>query len=119
MAYNILGINPGHNGSVALVSNGKLIHYLEEERLSRRKRDNNPIRSIIELCTKYKIDEIAVGGTHYEYNCPNIGWVNEDIFTNLVKKYHPEIKTTHHSDTHHHLHALMAFINSSFNKCSI
>jgi predicted NodU family carbamoyl transferase len=34
MAYNILGIHPGHNGSAALVSDGKLVYYLEEERLS-------------------------------------------------------------------------------------
>jgi carbamoyltransferase len=37
MAYNILGVNPGHNGSVALVSDGEVVYYLEEERLSRQK----------------------------------------------------------------------------------
>ena len=28
MSYNILGIHPGHNGSAALVSDGKLVYYL-------------------------------------------------------------------------------------------
>jgi signal transduction histidine kinase len=35
MAYNILAINPGHNGSAALVSDGEVKYYIEEERLSR------------------------------------------------------------------------------------
>ena len=39
---NVLAINPGHNGSAALVVDGKLEHYIEEERMSRMKRDANP-----------------------------------------------------------------------------
>ena len=35
MSYNILGINPGHNGSACLVADGELVYYGEEERLSR------------------------------------------------------------------------------------
>ena len=43
MAYNVLGIHPGHNSSAALVSDGELVYYLEEERLSRSKRDGSPL----------------------------------------------------------------------------
>ena len=64
MAYNILGIHPGHNSSAALISDGKLVYFLEEERLSRAKRDANPYRVIINICSKYKIDEIVIGGTN-------------------------------------------------------
>jgi len=42
MGYNILGINPNHNGSTALISDGKLVYYTEEERLSRIKYDGDP-----------------------------------------------------------------------------
>ena len=35
MTYNILAINPGHNGSSALIVDGKTELYIEEERLSR------------------------------------------------------------------------------------
>ena len=42
MDYNILGVNLSHNSSIALVSDGRLVFYLEEERLSRMKRDGNP-----------------------------------------------------------------------------
>jgi carbamoyltransferase len=49
MSYNILGINPGHNGSACLVSDGELKYYLEEERLSRMKYDGNPFKSMIDI----------------------------------------------------------------------
>jgi predicted NodU family carbamoyl transferase len=47
--YNILSINPGHNGSIALVTDGKLQYYCEEERLSRLKYDGNPFRGMISI----------------------------------------------------------------------
>jgi len=56
MAYNILGVNPGHNGSVSLVSDGKLVYYVEEERLSRMKYDGNPYRGIIDILNKWHVD---------------------------------------------------------------
>ena len=31
MTYNVMAINPNHNGSVALVVDGKLEYYIEEE----------------------------------------------------------------------------------------
>ena len=49
MAYNILGISPGHNSSAALISDGKLVYYLEEERLSKRKRDSYPFKVIVKF----------------------------------------------------------------------
>lgn len=62
MSHNILGISIGHNGAAALVSNGKLVYYLEEERLSRMKRDGNPFRVMVDICSKYKIDKLVIGG---------------------------------------------------------
>ena len=60
MAYNILGINPGHNGSAALISDGEVVYYLEEERLSRWKYDANPFRAILDIVSKWHVDEIVV-----------------------------------------------------------
>ena len=45
---NILAINPGHNGSAALLVDGELKFYIEEERLSRNKYDGNPFAGIME-----------------------------------------------------------------------
>ena len=53
MSYQILGVNPGHNGSVALVRDGELIYYTEEERLSGVKYDGNPFRGIMEVINTY------------------------------------------------------------------
>jgi carbamoyltransferase len=119
MAYNILGIHPGHNGSAALVSDGKLVYYLEEERLSRDKRDGNPFRVMIDICSKYKIDELIIGGTGDDFESHALPWSLEDSYSSLIKKYYPKIKITKASDYHHNLHAIMAYFNSGFKKASI
>jgi predicted NodU family carbamoyl transferase len=60
MAYNILAINPGHNGSTALVSDGEIIFYGEEERFSHMKYDANPYKSMLHALTSFKIDEFIM-----------------------------------------------------------
>ena len=69
MTYNILGINPGHNGSAALTIDGELVYYVEEERLSRVKYDGNPFRAMLDIMSKWKVDEIIIGGTRSIF-CP-------------------------------------------------
>ena len=119
MAYNILGIHPGHNGSAALVSDGKLVYYLEEERLSRMKRDGNPFRTMVDICSKYKIDELIVGGTNDPNESHSLPWTGETSYIALVRKYNPKVKVTIANHIHHMLHASCAFYNSGFNKASI
>ena len=58
MTYNVMAINPGHNGSAALVVDGKLEYYIEEERLSRSKYDGNPYMRMIYILQRYPIDEL-------------------------------------------------------------
>jgi carbamoyltransferase len=119
MAYNILGIHPGHNGSAALVSDGKLIYYLEEERLSRAKRDGNPFRAMIDICSKYHIDELIVGGTNDPNESHLLPWTGETSYIALVRKYYPKVKITRANYIHHMLHASCAFFNSGFDKASL
>jgi carbamoyltransferase len=113
MSYNILGINPGHNGSACLVADGELVYYLEEERLSRLKYDGNPFRVMINIMSKYHVDELVIVGTHP--NHPILDWTMEDTFTGLVRKYNPNVKTTILSHEHHLTHAACAFYNSTKN----
>jgi len=119
MAYNILGIHPGHNGSAALVSDGKLVYYLEEERLSRYKRDGNPFRAMVDICSKYKIDELVIGGTNDDLENNPMPWTGEIPYATLIRKYYPKVKVTIANHIHHLLHASCAFHNSGFNKSSI
>jgi len=119
MAYNVLGIHPGHNGAAALVSNGELIYYLEEERLSRMKRDGNPFRAMVDICSQYKVDELVIGGTNDTKEWNGLPWTNESPYIALVRKYNPNVKVTWLNHEHHLLHASCAFYNSGFNKAAI
>jgi carbamoyltransferase len=114
MSYNVIGINPGHNGSVALVSDGEVLYYIEEERLSRLKYDGNPFRGILDILSKYHVNEIVIGGT--TNNLPQLFWTQEDPFTALVRKYNPQVKCTILGNQHHLGHAATAFYNSGFEK---
>jgi carbamoyltransferase len=119
MEYNVLGIHPGHNSSAALVSDGKLVYYLEEERLSRIKRDGNPFRAIIDICSKYKINELIIGGTKDPSESHSLPWTGETSYIALVRKYNPGVKVIIANHVHHMLHASCAFINSGFSEASI
>lgn len=112
MSYTVLGINPGHNGSVALVKNGKLEFYVEEERLSRLKYDGNPFRGIMEAIQHGAIDEIVIGGT--SPRMLSLPWTGENPYSALVRKFYPKVNTVIAGDAHHLGHAAGAFYNSGF-----
>ena len=115
MSYNILGINPGHNGFVALLVDGELVYYVEEERLSRMKYDGNPFRGILDVLSKWHVDEIVIGGTSPELS--KLPWTGEDPYYALVRKHNPNVKLTIIGHEHHMGHAATAFYNSGFEKC--
>ena len=120
MSYNILGITPGHNGSVALVSDGKLVFYLEEERLSRIKYDGNPLKSILYLLSKYEINELIITGVHERFipKTPPPP-ISQDVYSHLIKKYQSNLVTIPFWDKHHLSHASNAFYNSGFDKAAV
>ena len=113
MTYNILGVNPGHNGSVCLLVDGEVVYYIEEERLSRQKHDGNPFKGILDILSKWHVDEIVIGGTADPVKLP---WTGEDPYTALVRKFNKDVKTTDLSSEHHIGHATAAFYNSGFDK---
>jgi len=110
--HNILAINPGHNGSAALVSDGKLVYYVEEERLSRMKYDGNPFKAMIRILQEYKVDELIIGGTSNDL--PVLPWTMEDPYSALVRKYNPAVTVTNLGSQHHLGHVAGAFYNSGF-----
>jgi carbamoyltransferase len=110
----VLGINVSHNGSIAIVNDGKLEFYLEEERLTRKKRDVGAY----ELCKNFVDDTIDVA-------------VYSDGFTRYTLKGHSERigarrkitellrsrgvkKVLDFSNRHHECHASSAFYGSGF-----
>lgn len=112
MAYTILGINPGHNGSIAVVEDGNLVHYCEEERVSRIKYDGDPFLSIENAVFNYRIDAVIVGGTS---KSPQMSWGYESIYSGFVRKFYPHIESLSIEHNHHLGHAANAFYNSGFN----
>jgi carbamoyltransferase len=114
MTYNVLGFNPGHNGSAALTIDGELVYYVEEERLSRQKYDGNPFRAIIDILSRWHVDEVIIGGTNDVM--PSISWSSEEPNSALIRKFNPNVIITDMREEHHFSHAACAFYNSGFDK---
>ena len=112
MTITVLAINPGHNGSTALIVDGELQVYIEEERLSRMKYDGNPYRGMIDLLTKTKIDFLVMGGTGQEDH--RLPWTGESSYHALVRKWWPDVKVVNMNGEHHMGHAAAAFFGSGF-----
>jgi carbamoyltransferase len=111
----ILAVNPGHNGSACLLEDGKIIFYVEEERLSRFKYDGNPFRAALEALQNHKIDILVLGGTDKGLY-PNVTWTGESLFHAFARKFNKDIKIIDMTATHHLGHAACAFYNSGFDK---
>ena len=108
----IMAINPGHNGSVALVEDGKLLFYSEEERWSRLKYDGNPFRAMLWVLTNHLVDHLIIGGT--TTNWVTLPWTNENAYAALARKFSPNVQVTLMGHLHHLGHAASAFYGSGF-----
>jgi len=113
MSYNILGINISHNGSICVLSDGKIDFFIEEERISRKKYDNIPLDSLKLILEKYTINEIAVAGLSHHFSSQK----HLKAFLELLKIYFPKIPRLSFLHTHHLTHAASSFYNSGFKKC--
>ena len=102
----------GQHGSASLISDGIPIYFLEEERLSRKKRDSYPFKVILNILSKYKVDEVILAGVGEQ--SPYLSNTGEDMFTSFIRKFNPKIKSSFISDQHHLTHIAGAFYNSGF-----
>ena len=116
MTITVLAINPGHNGSTALIVDGELQVYIEEERLSRMKYDGNPYRGMIDLLTKTKIDFLVMGGTGQEDH--RLPWTGESSYHALVRKWWPDVQVVNMNNEHHMGHAAATFFGSGFDSAA-
>ena len=111
---NILGFNPSHHGSVCLLQDGELKYFIQEERLTRKKYDNLPFKSFINILENYKIDFISLAPPSIEYPSSNL----DDLpyWLVLASKYNPDVKISSYSSHHHICHGSHSFLNSGFDK---
>jgi carbamoyltransferase len=109
---NILAVNPGHNGACALISDGKLVFYGEEERFSRSKYDGNPFRAMLHVLTNFPVHVLVLCGTSPDFS--PLPWTSENAYQALVRKFNPQVKTVNMGHLHHLGHAASAFYGSGF-----
>jgi carbamoyltransferase len=107
---NILSINYGlHDASACILKNGEVAVYFKEERLTRVKRDTEPVQSIVECVKNFneKIDYSLV-----------ISYPNAKKYAKLTNKLsNTTIENLIEFSYNHHLsHASLAFYNSGFEK---
>ena len=106
----------GHNASTTLMIDGKVIFYVEEERLSRTKHDGSPLLGLLKVFDYVDhIDHLVICHTHR--HGPQLDWTGEDLYHGWIRKLSRkkfECKTYFIDEIHHELHASCAFLNSGF-----
>ena len=103
----ILGINPAHDSSIAIINNGQLEKYYKEERFSRHKRDIDPYTALLKVIKEHdNIDHAVICSP--SQNDPTTKFLEK-----LLYKFF-NCSTYNYSDQHHLCHASLAFYNSGF-----
>ena len=123
----IAAIARGHNSSVCLLKNGKIVFSIEEERLSRHKYDGGPFAAMLKILDYTdKIDYLVVAHTqNLQETAGKVDFSGEDVYTGLARKLglidrkenpysHPQVVDLSH--IHHKLHAACAFYRSGFDQ---
>jgi len=107
----VLGISPCHDSSVALINNGKIEFFCKEERLTRKKREDFPLKSLLKAIeiSKNKIDFVVMCSP-YPDNSTNL------LLEPILKKLLPNANYVKFCQFHHLAHASLAFYNSGFEK---
>tara|TARA_R110000803_G_C11932115_1_gene315561 strand:- start:6 stop:1115 length:1110 start_codon:yes stop_codon:yes gene_type:complete len=110
---NILGFNPSHHGSVCLLQDGELKHFIQEERIGNREKYSMlPFRSFIDILQNYKIDYITCSTPSMTYNSSSTSTF--PYWLALAEKYHPKVRFIDLSQHHHLIHSTHSFYNSGF-----
>lgn len=120
----IAGITRGHNASVCLLKNGKIVFSIEEERLTRKKYDGTPTTAMQRILDYTdKLDYLAIAHTTTDVSTVIADFTGTDIYTataikmKLLPDYsgpgtHPRVVNL--GRIHHKLHAAAAFYRSGF-----
>ena len=111
----ILSFSVAHDSSVCSLNNGKIEFFCKEERLSRKKKDMHPFKSL-ELYKSLNFGEI-------DYVLYNIPSNDMHDFEFLYRQYTEKIfnkKLENYSNLNHHkCHASLAFYNSGFEEAVV
>lgn len=108
----VFGISPAHDSSVCLYEDGKIVSFYKEERITKKKRDSYPLRSMIKVLEKNKdIDAFAY--------CSVLRDDNVGEFDFVLSKFLNNKSFTDLGGDHHLQHASLAFYNSGFSEAAV
>jgi carbamoyltransferase len=123
----IVGLSRGHNASVCLLKDGKIVFNIEEERLSRQKYDGMPMAGIYKILDYTdKVDHVYISHTTPldSDDKMTIDYTGDDVYSGIFRKLglidrkpeslynHPQV--TDMAWQHHKTHAACAFYRSGF-----
>lgn len=108
----ILAYNVAHDASVCVLNDGVVEFFCKEERLSLKKHDKYPWKSLA-LFEKINNSPIDLALYITPTNLPNL---IEDLFSDYVRKMFNCSHINISELTHHKFHAALAYTNSQFNE---
>lgn len=105
----ILGISAAHDASVCVLTDGVIERFYKEERLTKKKRDKTPYKSIVTVYEEFgqTIDKVVISTP-----TPN-DWRDFGLCCKKLFGVEPEFVCQHH----HLQHASLAFYHSGFDRC--
>ena len=117
MGTRIAGINLSKNGSLAIINDGRVEFYLEEERLSRIKRD----RGAKFLVEKYLdgVDAVAICDCYTKYYPKKFLQRTKEKEAVCKVIRNKNIPILDYRQRHHECHAANARYGSPFNDCAV
>jgi carbamoyltransferase len=108
----IFGVSAAHDSSFCAFENGKIKYFSKEERITKKKRDLNPISAMFEYKTNSKNIKIA-------FSSPTLRRGGAESFLLISQKKHNTVDFVEYSDQHHLVHANLAFYNSGFSEALV
>lgn len=102
----VIGVSPAHDSSVAVIKDGVVEAYFKEERLTRKKRDKFPVKSLLAALNVGKPDAVVFCSPSYKDE--SVAYLQQ-----IIEKY-VQCDIVSYADRHHLCHASLAFYNSGF-----
>jgi predicted NodU family carbamoyl transferase len=112
LVNKIIGFSAAHDSSVCIFENGKVLNFLKEERVTKKKRDLYPIKSLYQL--DYQNEKVDLA-----YSTPTQDSTTYNATRHFVQKAFNLDNSFDYSDEHHLVHANLAFYDSGFSEALI
>jgi carbamoyltransferase len=111
----ILAFNIAHDSSVCVLNDGEIEFFCKEERISRKKRDKHPFKSLELLKAN-----LAGPLDHALYTVPDNNELGiETVYSRYIEKTFNVPLENFSALTHHQSHANLAYFNSGFESCLV